>query len=98
MVAYLLAEAKVVDASAYAIYEQLAQVAIRHYGGRQTAAGGRVEVLEGGWSEPQQLVIVEFDSLARAKTFYHSPEYRAARAARQGAAEMNVLVVEGLPI
>jgi len=31
----------------------------------------------------------------RAKTFYDSPEYRAAREQRRGAAEFNLLIVEG---
>ena len=44
----------------------------------------------------QRLVVVEFDSVERAKQFYDSPEYRAAREARAGAADMNILVVEGL--
>ena len=30
-----------------------------------------------------------------ARTFYDSPEYREARAAREGAAEMHMLIVEG---
>jgi uncharacterized protein (DUF1330 family) len=42
--------------------------------------------------------VVEFDSLEQARKFYHSAEYQAARAARKNAAEMNILVVEGLPI
>ena len=41
-------------------------------------------------------VIVEFDSVDQARKFYDSPEYRAAREAREGAADMNMLVVEGI--
>ncbi len=98
MAAYLLAEATVGDALAYESYNTLAQVAIAQYGGRYCARGGRVEVLEGGWTKPECLEIVEFDSLEQAKRFYDSSEYQAARAARRGAAEMNMLVVEGLPL
>jgi len=98
MAAYLLAEARVGDAVAYETYKLLAQAAIARYGGRYLARGGRSEVLEGNWTPPQRLVIVEFDSLEQVKRFYDSPEYQAARAARQGVAEMNMLVVEGLPL
>ena len=98
MVAYLLAEATVSDPLAYESYQTLAQAAIAQYGGRYRARGGRVEVLEGGWTKPECLVIVEFDSLEQAKRFHDSPEYQAARAACRGAAEMNLLVVEGLPL
>ena len=55
-------------------------------------------VLEGPWTVPQRLVIVEFDSVEQAKKFYDSPEYLAARAARKDAATMNLLVVEGLSL
>lgn len=93
---YLIAEAKVSDATVYETYKALAQVAIADFGGRYLVRGGTPEVLEGAWSAPQRLVIVEFDSADQAKKFYHSSAYRAAREARAGAAEMNMLVVSGI--
>ncbi len=94
---YLIAEAKVSDPAAYESYKQLAQEAIAKFGGRYLVRGGAAEVLEGGWSVPR-LVVVEFDSVEQARKFYDSPEYRAARTARQDAASMNMLVVEGLQL
>jgi len=96
MAAYLLAEASVTDPVAYETYKQLAQTAIAQYGGRYLVRGGASEVLEGGWNKPPRLVIVEFESVEQAKQFYESPEYRAARAARKEAANMNMLVVQGI--
>ena len=96
MAAYLLAEASVTDPVAYETYKQLAQTAIAQYGGRYLVRGGASEVLEGGWSKPPRLVGVEFESVEQAKKFYDSPEYRAARAARKEAADMNMLVVQGV--
>ncbi len=90
---YLIAEAKVADVAAYEIYKGLAQAAIAQYGGRYLVRGGAVEMLEGHWKNIPRLVIVEFDSVDQAKRFYHSPEYQAARKARETAAEMNMLVV-----
>lgn len=98
MAAYLLVEAKLNDPLAYATYKQLAQAAIMQYGGRYLVRGGHAEVLEGDWSKPERLVIVEFDSLEQARKFYHSPEYQAAIAVRKDAAKMNILLAEGLPI
>lgn len=95
---YLVVESKVADPLAYETYKTLAASAIAQYGGRYLVRGGSAEVLEGPWTAPQRLVIVEFDSVGQAKKFYDSPEYRAARAARENAANMNMLVVEGLPI
>jgi len=92
---YLIVESKVSDAVAYERYKALAQAAIAQYGGRYLVRGGPAEVLEGPWTAPQRLVVVEFDSVDQAKRFYDSPEYRAARDARAGAAVMNMIVVEG---
>ena len=58
------------------------------------ARGGMTEKLEG--REPGRIVVLPFESMAAAKAFYDSPEYRAARAAREGAAIMNMLIVEGV--
>ena len=92
---YLVVESKVSDPAAYENYKKLAAAAIEKHGGRYLVRGGKAEVLEGPWTAPQRLVIVEFDSVELAKEFYDSPEYRAAREARAGAADMNMLVVEG---
>lgn len=91
MKAYLLVEAKVSDAQAYAAYKELAAVAIARHGGRYLARGGRIEVLEGNWQVPERLVIVEFDSPEQAKRFYDSPEYQQAHAGRRRIAALIVL-------
>ncbi len=93
---YLIAEAKVTDAAAYAGYKPLAAAAIAQYGGRYLVRGGEITQLEGQWTGAPRLVIVEFDSVEQARKFYDSPEYRAAREARADAADMNMLVVEGI--
>ena len=93
---YLIAEAKVGNAEAYESYKKLAQAAIELYGGRYLVRGGAVEQLEGKWTGAPRLVIVEFGSVEQAKRFYDSPEYCVAREARAGAADMNMLVVEGI--
>ena len=95
---YLIAEAKVGDVAAYEIYKDLAQAAIAQYGGQYKVRGGAAEILEGQWTNVPRLVIVEFESVEQAKRFYSSAEYQAARKAREGAAEMNMLVVAGIDI
>ena len=93
---YLIVETKVSDDVAYEIYKGLAQAAIAQYGGRYLVRGGAAEILEGKWTDIPGLVIVEFASTEQAKSFYRSPEYQAARKARESAAEMNMLVVSGI--
>lgn len=95
MSAYIIAQPAVSDAQRYETYKALAKVAVDKYGGEYIARGGVTECLEGDWNPPR-LVIIRFDSMDRARAWYASAEYQAAVVARRGAAEMRMLVVEGL--
>lgn len=94
MPAYILAEIDVVDPERYEQYKALAPGAIARYGGRYLARGGETVALEGDW-KPKRIVVLEFPTLEAARTFHDSPEYRAARDARKGAAHMNMIAVAG---
>jgi uncharacterized protein (DUF1330 family) len=95
MPAYVVIDIEVHDAATYERYKQLAPPAIAAYGGRYLARGGETAVLEGNW-QPKRLVILQFDSVARAKEWIDSPEYAEARALRQSCSTGNMVVVEGL--
>lgn len=58
------------------------------------AAYGRQEVLEG--SSAEGVVIVEFPSFEKAKAWYDSPVYRAAREHRFKGADYRAILVEGV--
>ncbi|MBE7422389.1 MAG: DUF1330 domain-containing protein [Zoogloeaceae bacterium] len=93
--AYIIAQATVTDPAQYEGYKALAGAAVAKYGGKYIVRGGATHLLEGDWAPPR-LVILEFESVEQAKRFHDSPEYRAAREQRKGAATMNMLVAEGL--
>lgn len=42
------------------------------------------------------MVVLEFDSVKRARAWYDSPEYREARRAREGAMVMKAFIIEGM--
>ena len=67
---------------------------IAAYGGRYLVRGGATEVAEGEWI-PKRVVILEFESAARAKAWLESREYRPLRQIRQRCAKSKVVVVEG---
>jgi uncharacterized protein (DUF1330 family) len=94
MAAYLLVDCSVTNPAQYEDYKRLAQAAVMQYGGRYIVRGGETVVLEGSW-QPNRVVVLEFPDLQRARAFYDSPEYKAARAARAGAATMNMVAVAG---
>ena len=94
MPAYIIALVTVTKPEAYEGYRALAGAAVAKHGGRFLARGGRHEVMEGTFPG-SRVVILEFGSFDKAKTFYDSPEYLAAREQRRGAADFNLLIVEG---
>lgn len=92
--AYIIANVDVTDPAQYEEYKRLSTIAMQAHGAQICIRGGKVEVLEGDWA-PQRLVMLKFPSVEQARTFYNSVEYDAARKARQGAAVMRMIVVEG---
>jgi uncharacterized protein (DUF1330 family) len=50
-----------------------------------------------GTTNADRVVIVEFDTAAQARAFYHSAAYQAARQKRLPAAEFRMTLVEGPP-
>ncbi len=95
MSAYVVADCEVTDPVRYESYKKLAQAAVAKHGGRYIVRGGETTVLEGEW-QPHRIVVLEFPSPSAVRRFYASPEYRAARAEREGAARMNMITVAGL--
>ena len=95
MTAYVIVDIEVTDAAGYEEYKKLAPPTLAVYGGKYIARGGGTEVLEGNWT-PNRLVILQFESVERAKAWLNSPEYRGARSLRHKYARSNMVVVEGL--
>jgi uncharacterized protein (DUF1330 family) len=95
MPAYVIATIEVTDPAKYEAYKTAAQAAIAAHGGRYLVRGGASEVVEGAFPG-SRFVVLEFPDLATARTFAASSDYAAAKAAREGAASMNMVIVEGL--
>jgi uncharacterized protein (DUF1330 family) len=93
--AYVIAYVDVTHPEQYEEYKKLSSIAMKTHGAELCVRGGKVEVLEGDWS-PTRVVVLKFPSLDKAKAYYDSVEYRAARSARAGAALMRMIVVEGV--
>lgn len=95
MSAYAIFDIAVTDPARYEDYKKLAPASIEKYGGKYLTRGGAASTLEGDWS-PSRVVILQFESVDKAKQWIDSPEYREARALRQQTSNANVVVVEGL--
>jgi uncharacterized protein (DUF1330 family) len=84
----------VTNPEAYARYAAAATKAIADHGGRALARGGRSEALEG--KARARNVVLEFESYEAARRYFHSEQYQTARALREGAAEIEMVLVEGV--
>jgi uncharacterized protein (DUF1330 family) len=93
--AYLLVQVDVTDIERYQEYGKHSPAIIAKFGGRYLARAGRTLTLEGTPAKAR-VVVIEFPSLARARAFYDSPEYVAARKLREGAGDAQFVVVEGI--
>ena len=93
--AYILANVDVTDPQQYEQYRKLSTAAMQAHGAEVCIRGGKVDVLEGDWA-PNRVVLLKFPTAEAARRFYDSPEYAAARAARQGAAVMRMVLIEGV--
>lgn len=94
MAAYWIANVTVTDAEAYGRYAALAGEAISAHGGRFLARSGRYVQLEG--RDRARNVLAEFPSLEAAEACYRSAAYQAALAHARGAAERDLVIVEGV--
>jgi uncharacterized protein (DUF1330 family) len=95
MPAYVIVEIEVVDPTRYEEYKKQAHATVHKYGGKYIVRGGKTEVLEGDW-QPKRIVILQFDSMERAKEWLNCEEYREPRKLRHATAKTNMIVVEGI--
>ncbi|MCU4179369.1 DUF1330 domain-containing protein [Bosea sp. BH3] len=91
---YVIARAKVTDATKWAAYAAKASEAMKIYGGTPIVRGGQMTVAEG--EGRARNIVIEFADFASAKAYVSSPEYADARKLREGAGEIDIVVVEGM--
>jgi uncharacterized protein (DUF1330 family) len=95
MAAYVILEIEVTDPVGYEEYKNLAGASLEKYGGKYIVRGGATEVLEGDW-KPTRIVVLEFESMQRAKERLNSEEYREPRKIRHRSAKTNMILVDGV--
>lgn len=95
MSVYVITMVNIHDPEKYKQYAELATIANQKHGGQFLVRGGNPEAIEG--SLPYERVVVNlFETREQAKNFYYSVEYQAAKAKREGAADFNMVIVDGV--
>ncbi len=90
---YWIVRVDVTDPEGYKEYVAANAAAFSKYGARFVIRGGRFEAPEG---KPRaRNIVIEFKDYDTAVACYHSAEYMAAKALRDGRSEADLLIVEG---
>ena len=92
--AYLIARIRVHDKDGFETFKEMSTPLISEYGGRLLARNSEVEIMEG--DQQGLVVLLEFDSMEKAKQFYFSDGYTAAKLVREQASEADLVLVEGV--
>lgn len=95
MAAYVISEVEVTDPTKFQQYIDVVPATVAAYGGKYIVRAGASETLESN-RKLGQFVIIEFESVARAKEWWMSKEYTAAKEVRQASANTNIIIVEGV--
>ena len=91
--AYWVAHMDIHDPDAYAKYRAANAAPFEKYGAKFVVRGGAQTSREG--QTKSRTVVLEFADLATAQACYDSPEYQAAKALRDPAADSDLVIVEG---
>ena len=79
---------------AFAAYAKIAAPAIQAAGGRFLVRGSPAKTYEAGLN--QRVVIIEWESVAKATAAHDSPAYQEALRALGDGAERDIRIVEGI--
>jgi uncharacterized protein (DUF1330 family) len=93
MPAYVIGEVDIIKPDQIKRYSGMVAAAVDKYGGRYLARGATPQVLEGG--PAHRILVIEFPTVEQAQTWFASPEYAEAKAVRQGASNLRLILIEG---
>jgi uncharacterized protein (DUF1330 family) len=90
---YWIARVDVTNEEAYKAYTLAIMDSLRKFGGRFLVRGGPFEMVEG--QARARNVVIEFPDYETALACWHSPEYAAAKALRDGHGTADIVVIGG---
>src|ERR1700674_4041475 len=91
--AYVVAEVDVTDPATFQKYAEKVPGTIAASNGHYVIRGGKFESIEG--EPPKRFVVIQFDSVEKAKAWEDSPAYDAIKPIRHSSAKSRVFMIEG---
>ncbi len=95
MAGYALIDIEITDHAVFGEFRERAPAVIEAYGGRFLVRGGATEVVQGD-STHHRVVLVEFDSVERAKSWWNSPAHTELQAMLDRCSNTTTTIVEGV--
>ncbi len=95
MAGYMIGNITITDPEAFAEYGRQVPGTVAAFGGSYLVRGGAPEAVEGDY-DPVRIVVLQFESVEKAKEWYYSPEYAPLREMRMKASTGDVYFVEGV--
>jgi uncharacterized protein (DUF1330 family) len=90
---YWVGRVDVIKPEGYQAYGVALAEVLRKYGAKFLVRGGTFEAVEG--KARGRNIVLEFKDYTTALACYRSPEYAKAKALRAGAADFDIIVIEG---
>ena len=91
---YLIAHINVHDHAGYEEFKKMSMPIISQYGGKALVRNPEPDVREG--NNAGIVIVLEFESIKHARTFYESKEYSDAKKVRENASRTELVLVEGI--
>ncbi len=90
---YVIAEVDVTDPATFQKYAEKAPGTVAASNGHYIIRGGKSISIEG--EPPKRFVMIQFDSVEKAKAWEDSPAYEAIKPIRHSSAKSRVFIIEG---
>ncbi len=95
MAGYMVGNITVTDPDLFAEYGKRVPETVAQFGGTYVVRGGTPEKIEGDY-EPVRIVILQFDSVERAREWYDSDVYAPLKEMRMKASRGDLYFVRGV--
>ncbi len=92
MAGYVILDSETIDEALFAEFTERAAATAKAHGARYLVRGGAAEVVEGDWT-PHRVVVLEFDSVDKARTWAELSDLKEMRVK---SAKVNMIIAEGV--
>ena len=94
MAAYFIVDLEVTEPVRFKANAEAIPATVSAFGGKYLVASGTIENIEGDWN-PQKLIVIEFETIERAKKWWESENYREIKEIRLESSNAKILLTVG---